>query len=61
MKYTKWTTVVLVTVALCILLFNTVSKLLSVSPEIAIFIIGFIVFPVVGFVYDCIRLTKINK
>lgn len=61
MKYAKWTTVVLVTVALCVFLFNTVSKLLSVSPEAAIFIIGFIVFPVVGFIYDCILLSKINK
>lgn len=61
MKYTKWIAIIVTAVILCILLTETVSGLLGVSTETAIFIIFSIAIPAVGFAYDCIHLSKINK
>ncbi len=61
MKYIKWIAVIVVAVTLCILLAETVSKALGISTEIAMLIIFSVAFPVIGFAYDCIRLTTIKK
>jgi preprotein translocase subunit SecY len=61
MKHKKWIAIIAIAVILCIFLAEAVSKVLGISTGTTMLIICSVAFPVMGFAYDCIRLTKIRK